>query len=111
MNKPEMIASVAELGEMTKKAAEKAVDAVLKTIEIALAKGEDVKIVGHGTYSVKHKKSRKGRNPQTGEDIQIDAHNVPVFKAGKDLRDAVENVVIPEKVKGEFRGKKKEVVE
>ena len=111
MNKPEMIASVAELGEMTKKDAEKAVNALLKTIEITLAKGEDIKIVGHGTYSVKHRKSRKGRNPQTGEEIQIDAHNVPVFKPGKDLEVAVVDVVVLQKVKWEFRGKKKEVVE
>ena len=92
MNKAELISSVAEEAEITKKDAEKAVNSVLKCIEMALAKGEKVQLVGFGTFDIKYRKARKGRNPQTGEEIDIEAANVPVFKAGKDLRDAVEKL-------------------
>jgi len=89
MNKAELIASVAERAELTKKDAEKAVAALLATVEDALANGEKVQLVGFGTFEIRERAARKGRNPQTGEEINIAAAKVPVFKAGKALRDAV----------------------
>ncbi len=89
MNKAELIASVAERAELTKKDAEKAVAALLATVEDALANGEKVQLVGFGTFEIRERAARKGRNPQTGEEINIAAARVPVFKAGKALRDAV----------------------
>ncbi len=89
MNKAELIASVAEKAELTKKDAEKAVAALLTTVESALAGGDKVQLVGFGTFEIRARAARKGRNPQTGEEINIAAAKVPVFKAGKALRDAV----------------------
>lgn len=89
MNKAELIASVAEKTDLTKKDAEKAVSAVLETIEEALAKGEKVQLVGFGTFEIRERAARKGRNPQTGEVIDIAAAKVPVFKPGKALRESV----------------------
>ena len=89
MNKAELIASVAEKSELTKKDAEKAVAALLATVEDALANGDKVQLVGFGTFEIRERAARKGRNPQTGEEINIAATKVPVFKAGKALRDAV----------------------
>jgi len=89
MNKAELIASVAEKAELTKKDAEKAVAALLTTVEEALAGGDKVQLVGFGTFEIRERAARKGRNPQTGEEISIAAAKVPVFKAGKALRDAV----------------------
>lgn len=89
MNKAELIASVAEKAELTKKDAEKAVGALLATVEDALADGDKVQLVGFGTFEIRQRAARKGRNPQTGEEINIAAAKVPVFKAGKALRDAV----------------------
>lgn len=89
MNKAELIASVAEKSELTKKDAEKAVAALLATVEDALANGDKVQLVGFGTFEIRERAARKGRNPQTGEEINIAAAKVPVFKAGKALRDAV----------------------
>ncbi|MBF7082691.1 HU family DNA-binding protein [Desulfallas sp. Bu1-1] len=89
MNKAELIASVAEKAELTKKDAEKAVSALLATVEEALAKGEKVQLVGFGTFEIRERAARKGRNPQTGEEIEIAAARVPVFKAGKALREAI----------------------
>ncbi len=89
MNKAELIAQVAEKSDMTKKDAEKAVSAVLATIEEALSRGDKVQLVGFGTFEVRERAARKGRNPQTGEEIEIAAARVPVFKAGKSLRDVV----------------------
>ena len=89
MNKAELIASVAEKAEITKKDAEKAVAALLTTVEEALANGDKVQLVGFGTFEIRERAARKGRNPQTGEEISIAAAKVPVFKAGKALRDAV----------------------
>jgi len=108
--KPELITSVAEIGEMTKKDAEKAIDAVLKSFRIALSEGKKIMLVGDFSLDVQNRKSRVGRNPGTGEEIQIDACNFVKFKAGKLMEDAIIDVVVPEKVKGEFKGKKKEVV-
>ncbi len=89
MNKAELIANVAEKSELTKKDAEKAVVAVLSSIEEALASGDKVQLVGFGTFEIRERAARKGRNPQTGEEINIAAARVPVFKAGKALRETV----------------------
>lgn len=89
MNKAELISSVAEKTELTKKDSEKAVNAVLETIGAALGNGDKVQLVGFGTFETRERAARKGRNPQTGEEISIAAARVPVFKAGKSLRDAV----------------------
>ncbi len=89
MNKAEMISNVAEKAELTKKDAEKAVTAVLETIGEALSRGDRVQLVGFGTFEIRERAARKGRNPQTGEEIDIAAARVPVFKAGKSLREAV----------------------
>ncbi|SFG99781.1 DNA-binding protein HU-beta [Desulfotomaculum arcticum] len=89
MNKAELIASVAEKAELTKKDAEKAVGAFLASIEEALINGDKVQLVGFGTFEVRERAARKGRNPQTGEEIDIAAAKVPVFKAGKALREAI----------------------
>lgn len=89
MNKADLIAKVAEKTDFTKKDAEKAVAAVLASIEDALSGGEKVQLVGFGTFEIRNRAARKGRNPQTGQEISIAAAKVPVFKAGKALRDAV----------------------
>ncbi|MFA4884533.1 MAG: HU family DNA-binding protein [Desulfotomaculaceae bacterium] len=89
MNKAELISSVAEKTELTKKDSEKAVNAVLETIGAALGNGDKVQLVGFGTFEIRERAARKGRNPQTGEEISIAAARVPVFKAGKSLREAV----------------------
>lgn len=89
MNKAELVASVAEKAEMTKKDAEKAVNALFAAIEEALAKGDKVQLVGFGTFEVRERAARVGRNPRTGEEITIAATKVPVFKPGKALKDAV----------------------
>ena len=89
MNKMDLIASVAEKADLTKKDAEKVVSAVLASIEEALAQGEKVQLVGFGTFEIKERAARVGRNPRTGEEIQIAATRAPVFKAGKALKDAV----------------------
>ena len=92
MNKTDLISSVAEKSELTKKDAEKAVSALFASVEEALARGEKVQLVGFGTFEVRDRKARTGRNPQTGEEIQIPAAKVPAFKAGKSLKDAVEKL-------------------
>ena len=89
MNKTELIASVAEKAGMTKKDAEKAINALFSSVEDALAKDDKVQIIGFGTFEVKSREERKGRNPQTGKEITIPASKTPVFKAGKGLKDAV----------------------
>ena len=88
MTKADLAAKVAETG-MTKKQAAAAVDTIIDSIKGALAKGESVRLVGFGTFSVKKRKARIGRNPRTGEEIKIKAKKVPVFSAGKGLKDAV----------------------
>lgn len=89
MNKTELISAVAEKAEMTKKDAEKAVNAVLASIEEAMAKGDKVQLVGFGTFEVRQRAARTGRNPQTGKEIKIAATKVPAFKPGKGLKDSV----------------------
>lgn len=89
MNKTELINSVAESAELSKKDATKAVETVFETIQDALSKGEKVQLIGFGNFEVRERAARKGRNPQSGEEIEIAASKVPAFKAGKALKDAV----------------------
>ncbi|SMB86435.1 bacterial nucleoid protein Hbs [Desulfonispora thiosulfatigenes DSM 11270] len=89
MNKTELISSVAEKSGLTKKDAEKAVNAFFTSIEETLKSGEKVQLVGFGTFEVRERKERVGRNPQTNEEIKIPAAKVPAFKAGKNLKEAV----------------------
>ncbi len=89
MNKTELVAAVAQSAELTKKDAEKAVAAVIDSIAAALKDGEKVQLVGFGTFEVRRREAREGKNPRTGEKIKIAASNVPAFKAGKALKDAV----------------------
>ena len=89
MNKAELIAKIAEESKLTKKAAEAALDAFVVSVEGALKKGEKVQLVGFGTFEVRQRASRKGRNPQTKEEIKIPASKAPVFKAVKALKDLV----------------------
>lgn len=89
MNKSELVASVAEQAGLTKKDAEKAVNAIFASVQDTLVKGEKVQIIGFGTFEVRTRAARKGRNPQTGKPLNIPASNNPVFKAGKALKDAV----------------------
>ncbi|WP_070121143.1 HU family DNA-binding protein [Bacillus marinisedimentorum] len=89
MNKTDLINTVAEQGELSKKDATKAVDAVFDAITGTLQKGDKVQLIGFGNFEVRERASRKGRNPQTGEEIEIPASKVPAFKPGKALKDAV----------------------
>lgn len=89
MNKSDLIDSIASSADISKSSAARALDAVVGSIQGALAQGDSVSLVGFGTFSVKHRAARTGRNPQTGAEIQIAASNVPSFKAGKALKDAV----------------------
>ncbi|MBP9483217.1 MAG: HU family DNA-binding protein [Negativicutes bacterium] len=89
MNKTQLIASVAEMAEVTKKDAEKAVNAVFGSVQKALVEGEKVQLIGFGTFEVKSRSARVGRNPQTGKEIKIAASKVPTFKAGKGLKEVV----------------------
>ena len=89
MNKTELIAAVAEKAELSKKDAEAAVSAAIDVITEALRQEEKVQLVGFGSFEVKNRAERMGRNPQTKEPIPIPASKAPVFKAGKALKDAV----------------------
>jgi len=89
MNKADLVSALAEQTGATKKAAEASLDALTETITDALKKGEKITLVGFGSFEVKKRAARKGRNPQTGEEIKIAASKAPVFKAGKSLKDAV----------------------
>lgn len=89
MNKTELIGEVAEKSGLTKKEAERALTAVLETVSAAMAAGDKVQLVGFGTFETKQREARSGRNPKTGEAIEIPASTMPVFKAGKALKDAV----------------------
>ncbi|HFJ9459156.1 DNA-binding protein [Bacillus cereus] len=88
MNKTELTKVVAEKAELTQKDAA-ATQALLDTITNALANGEKVQILGFGTFEVRERSARTGRNPQTGEEMQIAASKAPAFKAGKELKEAV----------------------
>ena len=89
MNKAELIAKIAEESKLTKKAAETALDAFMTSVEGALKKGEKVQLVGFGTFEVRQRAARKGRNPQTKAEIKIPASKAPVFKAGKAIKELV----------------------
>lgn len=89
MNKSELIDAVAASSDISKAAAGRAIDAVVESVTDALKRGEQVTLIGFGTFSVKERSARTGRNPQTGATINIAAAKVPGFKAGKALKDAV----------------------
>lgn len=89
LNKTELINKVADVTQMTKKDAGQAVDAIFNAITEALAAGEKVQLIGFGNFEVRDRAARKGRNPQTGEEIEIPATKVPAFKAGKQLKEEV----------------------
>ncbi len=90
MNKAELVTSMAEKSGLTKKDAETALNSFMKSVEESLMKGEKVQLVGFGTFDVRQRKARKGRNPRNPEEeIHIPASKAPVFKAGKALKDLV----------------------
>lgn len=89
MNKTELVASVVEKAGLKKADAEKAVAAVIDSVVETLKKGDKVQLVGFGTFEVRERAAREGRNPQTGATMKIAASKNPVFKAGKALKDAV----------------------
>ena len=89
MNKSDLVQSVADSSGLSKADSAKAVDAVFECITSSLQAGDDVRVVGFGTFSVSRRAASTGRNPQTGESIQIAASNQPKFKAGKALKDAL----------------------
>mgnify|MGYP000275805886 CR=1 FL=1 len=89
MNKQDLISAVAESSGLSKNDATKAVEGVFDAITGALKKGDEVRLVGFGTFSVSQRKASTGRNPRTGETMTIAASNQPKFKAGKALKDAV----------------------
>ncbi len=89
MNKSELIDAIASGADISKASAGRALDSMVDTITESLRKGDPVALVGFGTFSVKDRAARQGRNPQTGATIQIPAARVPGFKAGKGLKDAV----------------------
>ena len=89
MNKAELIAAIAEKTELSRKDAEKALKAFTEVVEEELKKGEKIQLVGFGTFEVSERAAREGRNPQTGETMQIAASKSPKFKAGKALKDAI----------------------
>ncbi len=89
MTKADLIEKVAKDTKLTKKDSEKALNAVIGAVSGALAKGDKVSLVGFGSFEVRKREARKGRNPQTGAEIKIAARKVPVFRAGKALKDSV----------------------
>jgi DNA-binding protein HU-beta len=89
VNKSELIEAIAESADISKAAAGRAIDAVVESVTKALKSGDQVTLIGFGTFSVKDRAARTGRNPQTGAEIQIAAAKIPSFKAGKGLKDAV----------------------
>ena len=89
MNKAELIEAMADAADISKAAAGRALDGMVEAITNAMKEGDTLSLVGFGTFSVKERAAREGRNPQTGETIQIKASNAPAFKAGKAFKDAV----------------------
>ena len=89
MNKAELIASVAGSAGLSRKDAEKAINAFIESVQDALKKDDKVQLVGFGTFEVRNRAARKGRNPQTNKEITIPASKVPAFKVGKALKDAI----------------------
>jgi len=90
MNKSNLVEVMAEAADISKSAASRALDGLTDAVAIALKEGDTVSVIGFGTFSVKERAARTGRNPQTGETIEIAASKVPAFKAGKALKDAVQ---------------------
>lgn len=91
MNKADLVTSMANKSGLTKKDAEKALKSFIESIEEALTSGDKVQLVGFGTFEVKERAERKGRNPKTKEELIIPASKVPAFKAGKELKEKVNN--------------------
>ena len=89
MNKADLIEYIAQTAEVSKMAAERAVDALVASVKTSLKKGEQVTLVGFGTFFVSERAARKGRNPRTGEAVDIKASRIPRFRAGKALKDAI----------------------
>lgn len=89
MNKNDLVSAVAEASGLTKTDAAKAVEATFEAVTNALKKGDEVRLVGFGTFAVAKRKASTGRNPRTGEEMKIPASNQPKFKAGKALKDSV----------------------
>ncbi|MGS2743467.1 nucleoid-associated protein HU-beta [Vreelandella aquamarina] len=89
MNKSELIEAIAASADISKAAATRALDAMVESVTESLKQGESVSLVGFGTFAIKERAARTGRNPQTGQPIEISAAKVPSFKAGKALKDAV----------------------
>ncbi|WP_122646204.1 HU family DNA-binding protein [Enterococcus mediterraneensis] len=89
MNKADLISKVAEQSGLTRKDASAAVGAIFDTVSTSLKNGDSVQIMGFGTFEVRNRASRKGRNPQTGEEITIPASKNPAFKPGKQLKESV----------------------
>lgn len=89
MNKAELITGMAEKAELSKKDAEKALNAFVDSVEDALVKGDKVQLVGFGSFEVRQRAARKGRNPQTNAEITIEASKAPIFRVGKALKDKV----------------------
>ena len=89
MNKSDLIAAIATKTGETKKGAEAALNAFIETVTDSLVKGDKIQLVGFGSFEVRKRAARKGRNPQTKEEIKIPASKAPVFKAGKALKDVV----------------------
>jgi DNA-binding protein HU-beta len=90
MNKSNLVDAIMEVAQVPKNVAGKTLEKILDSITEALRKGEDVGLVGFGTFCVRHRKARAGRNPKTGESLHIEASKVVAFKAGKALKDAVQ---------------------
>lgn len=88
-NKAQLVNDVAAATGLTKKSATEAVDAVFDSVQKSLAKGDKVQLIGFGNFEVRSRAARKGRNPQTGQEIEIPASKAPAFKPGKALKDAV----------------------
>lgn len=91
MTKAEFVAAIAEKADLTKTSAEKAVSAFIETVTECLQDGDKITLVGFGTFCTSERAAREGQNPQTGKKIEIPAATVPKFKAGKALKDAVNN--------------------
>ena len=89
MNKTELVDAVAIKSELTKQDSKKAVDALFETISNTLAQEEKIQLVGFGTFEIRERAERTGRNPQTGEEMTIPASKAPAFKPGKELKEAV----------------------
>lgn len=105
MNKTELVAAIAEKTEMSKKDSERALNAILDTIAAALKADDNVRLIGFGTFEVKKREARVGRNPSTGKPIKIPASRVPAFKAGKELKETVNAPKSKAKAKAKAKAK------